>query len=79
MFHQFFQRDKADSIVLDVDVLSAFTAGLVRCFHIDGLNQLSEHIRVDFLDSILSRLTSLVAVRLSSVYSAKVSVVVIWG
>ena len=53
MFHQFFQRDKADAIVLDVDVLSALAAGLVRCFHIDGFNQFSKHIRVDFLDTYI--------------------------
>ena len=53
MFHQFFQRDKADTVILDVDVLSALAAGLIRCFHIDGFNQLSQHIWINFLDAYI--------------------------
>ena len=33
-----------------MDLLSALAAGLVGCFHIDRLYQLSQHTRVDFLD-----------------------------
>jgi len=50
LFRKFFQRDKADAIILDVDVLSALTAGFVGCFHIDRLYQLSQHTWIDFLD-----------------------------
>ena len=50
LFRKFFQRDKADTVIFDVDLLSALTAGLVGCFHIDRLYQFSQHTRVDFLD-----------------------------
>lgn len=48
--HQFIQRDKPDTIILDVDILSALVAGLVRCVHIDRLYKLSEGVRVKFFD-----------------------------
>ena len=33
-----------------MNLLSALSAGLVGCFHIDRLYQLSQHTRVNFLD-----------------------------
>ena len=48
--HQFIQRDKPNSVILDVDILSAFAAGLVRGIHIDGLHKLSQGIGVKLLN-----------------------------
>ena len=56
-FCQFFQRNKADAIVLDVDALAALAAGFVGCLHIDGLHQFPQGIRVKGLNPyILVRL-----------------------
>ncbi len=50
LFCKFFHRDKADSVILDVDILSALAAGFVGRFHIDRLYQRSQHTRVDFFN-----------------------------
>lgn len=54
-FHQLIQRDKTQSIVLDVDVLYPLAAGLVRCVHIDGRHQFTQSVAVQFLNADILR------------------------
>ena len=44
--HQLIQRDKAHTIILDVDALTTLATGLVRSLHIDGLHQFPKGIGV---------------------------------
>ena len=57
--HQLIQRDKPQPIVLDVDVLPALAAGLVRGIHIDGLNKLSQRIWVKLFNPYICLSSSL--------------------
>ena len=45
------QRNESQSIILDVDVLSTLTAGLIRCIYIDGLYQFVKDIGGKLLDA----------------------------
>ena len=47
------QRNESQSIILDVDMLSALTAGLIRCIHIDSFYQLMKDVRGKLLDTYL--------------------------
>ena len=50
LLHQLIQRDKTNSVILDVDVLSALPTGLVRGIYIDCLYKLSQSIRIKFFN-----------------------------
>lgn len=50
-FHQFIQRDKAQPVELDMDVLHPLAAGLVRSVHIDCGHQLTQRVAVQFLNA----------------------------
>ena len=45
------QRDESQTVVLDVDMLSALAAGLIRCIHIDGFYQFIKDIRGKLLNA----------------------------
>ena len=51
IWQKLIQRDESKSIILDVDMLSALAAGLIRCIHIDGLYQFMKDIRGKLLDA----------------------------
>ena len=56
--------DKAQPVVLDVDVLYPFAAGFVRCVHIDGGYQLTQCIAVQFFNTDIRPLFALWAARI---------------
>ena len=50
LLHLFVQRDKLDTVIFDVYVLSALAGELFLGIYIDCLHKLSQSIRVKFLN-----------------------------
>lgn len=51
LFHELIQRDKAQPVVPNMDVLYPLAAGLVRSVHIDCGHQLPQSIAVQFFNT----------------------------